>query len=103
MFPRKEQQNLSAVWRKILSSQTSAWRHGPQFSRSGSRVLIATSTGGEGSFTSVESLLAAALTLRGAEVHGLICDQYLPACMLALRKHFPNLTEFVEYGPAKSL
>ncbi|MDW8267741.1 MAG: capsular biosynthesis protein [Anaerolineae bacterium] len=50
--------------------------------------------------TAVESLLAVALTLRGAEVHFWLCDEVLPACMESTIHQFPDLAEFVAHGPA---
>lgn len=73
-----------------------AARHGPT-------ILIATSTGGHRALTSVESLLAVALTLRGADVHFLLCDGVLPACMQATIGQFRDQSEFVRHGPAQSL
>jgi hypothetical protein len=51
--------------------------------RLGPRVLIATSLGGHEFATTVESALAVALTLRGANVDVLLCDGVLPACQLS--------------------
>jgi len=47
----------------------------------GPRVLVATSVGAFLPGASLEGLLAAALTLRGAQVHVLLCDAALPACL----------------------
>lgn len=46
------------------------------------RVLIATSMGGYQQGSLLESVLAVALKLRGAEVEVLLCDEFLPACQL---------------------
>lgn len=63
----------------FLSSNT--WRSDVVIaSRGGPKVLIATSTGGNWACSSLESLLGAALTLRGADVSFLLCDGVLPAC-----------------------
>lgn len=54
--------------------------------------------------TPVESLVAVALTLRGAEVDFLLCDEFLPACMHAsYRRLGENQEAFVAQGPAGSL
>lgn len=42
----------------------------------------------------VESMLARALALRGAHVHVLLCDEPLPACLLARVDEFPKQEEF---------
>ena len=47
------------------------------------KVLIATSAGGHPEMNQIESLLAMALTLRGAETHIFLCDGLLPGCMQA--------------------
>jgi hypothetical protein len=49
----------------------------------GKRVLIATSVGMHLSVNTFDSLLAVALSVRGAEVEVLLCDGALPACMAA--------------------
>lgn len=46
------------------------------------RVLMATSLGGYDHGVGLESVLAAALSLRGAAVDVLLCDEFLPACQL---------------------
>src|SRR4051794_4394109 len=50
-------------------------------SRGGQRVLIATSVGSHLPGTSLESVLGAALALRGAEPEVLLCDGVLSACL----------------------
>ena len=46
----------------------------------------------------VESLLAMALTLRGANVSILLCDAFLPACSMATLGEIASLTEFIQSG-----
>lgn len=50
------------------------------------KILIATSVGANIPGTTLESLLAAALEIRGAQVHMLLCDEVLPACMECINK-----------------
>ena len=66
--------------------------------RSGPRVLHATSVGGHPIAPILDSLVAMALWLRGAEPHFLLCDAALTACELA---QFANVEPavFVERGP----
>ena len=90
-------------WNKVLQSERSQWNQIRNSAKNGTKILIATSTGGHFASTSVESLLALALTMRGANVHFLLCDHFLPACLHALSTSFSDLTEFVNFGPAKSL
>ncbi len=68
-------------WRTVLERDHSVWEIARQAAQGGRKVLIATSTGGHGAITPIESTLAAALTLRGADVHFLLCDAALPACL----------------------
>jgi hypothetical protein len=70
-------------WRNIISTNELLWQQARKRSEKGPRILIATAVGGHPQFTVVESLIAVALTLRGAEVDILLCDQALPACLRA--------------------
>ena len=60
------------------------WSEAVQKAKNGPRILIATSAGGFRPGAIVESMLAAALTLRGANVDILLCDEVLPACIQSL-------------------
>jgi hypothetical protein len=90
-------------WKELLQSDSSQWKHFRNSAKNGPKILIATSTGGHFASTSIESLLAIGLTLRGADVHFLLCDRFLPACFHAISTSFSDLTEFANYGPSKSL
>jgi hypothetical protein len=68
-------------------------------------VLLAPSVG-HPAMTTLDSLLAVALTVRGARVHVLLCDEILPACQNCLLgklqdEWVPN--EFLRYGPKREL
>lgn len=52
----------------------------PGVGETGVRVLVATGTGSHWSMSGFESVLAAALRLRGHHVEVLLCDGVLPAC-----------------------
>ncbi|HEY9784850.1 MAG TPA: hypothetical protein V6D17_05565 [Candidatus Obscuribacterales bacterium] len=68
------------------------------------RVLIATAIGGHPVVTAIESLIAMALAVRGADVRVLLCDGTLPACLQATVGDWQdNPHEFAESGPAKRL
>ena len=54
------------------------------------RVLIPTCVGGHIAMTHVESVLAVALTLRGADVEFLLCDGALPACVACEVGYLPD-------------
>jgi hypothetical protein len=51
----------------------------------------------------LDSLLAVALSLRGARVHGLLCDRALPACLACEMTWWPDEEHFLEYGPQRTL
>lgn len=86
-------------WNALLGPHRTEWEQAVARAQGGPRVLIATSHGGHPGVTPVETLLAVALTLRGAEVHFLLCDAFLPACMEALWKKPERHAEFVRRGP----
>ena len=72
----------TGVWREVIGRDDATWQAALAASRGGQRVLIATSLGGYDHGVMLESALAAALTLRGASVDILLCDEMLPACQL---------------------
>ena len=90
-------------WQKILAPERGRWEAARAAARSGPKILIATSTGGYLPGAIVESLLAAALTLRGADVHVLLCDRQLSACQESDVHWYPNVQKFAEHGPSKDL
>ncbi len=49
----------------------------------------------------LEGVLAAALTLRGAGVDFLLCDEVLPACLPCDLRLYPKQIQFVKYGPSR--
>ena len=89
-------------WRPILRASRDEWREARRVARTGPGVLIATTVGGHPPSTTIESLLAVALTLRGARVHVTLCDERLPAC---LRSHITAVESdaaFAAEGPQGS-
>lgn len=68
-------------WKALLDTNPSLWESAKHSSRQGPNILIATAVGGLSALGVPESLLAVALTLRGAKVHTLLCDHVLPACL----------------------
>ncbi|MCK6625150.1 MAG: capsule biosynthesis protein [Anaerolineae bacterium] len=99
---RKLPQAIKPDWTDLLKSDQATWRKYRENAQNGPLVLIATSTGGHRAVSPIESLLAIALTLRGANVHILLCDRFLPACSQAVNIEFWSQAEFVNHGP-KSL
>lgn len=69
----------------------------------GPRILLATNVGSFLPGTLVESLLGAALGLRGAECHVLLCDSVLPACLACEHRFFGAAEPLARHGPQRSL
>lgn len=90
-------------WSQILRNQQLQWQAALSAAKTGDKILVATSVGGDPHLTSVESLLAVALTLRGVEVHLLLCDAALPACFWCDVSLYPKQTQFVQHGPSHDL
>ncbi len=94
--------NAYPDWRAILKGQGPPVPLAPSDGKR-PRILLGTSVGALHSMVTVESLLGAALTLRGAEVHVFLCDGVLPACMDCDTHWFPDAKDLVEKGPQGSL
>lgn len=92
----------SLDWNKILSTDRKYWNAALQAAKNGPHVLLATSNGGFLIAAALDGLLATALTLRGANVHFLLCDELLPACQECDVSWYPNQKQFVRYGPSKN-
>lgn len=89
-------------WAGILCRDFARWKSACAAAKNGPRVLLANQTGTETQSTMVNSMLAVALTLRGARVHILLCDEALPACSLSRIDNLPP-EELVQFGPARRL
>ncbi len=66
------------------------------------KVLIATSAGGHFTALNVESVLAAALKMRGHSVQALLCDGILSACIETVHALYPTQlrrASLVRFGP----
>ena len=86
-------------WQSLLEREGDAWQQAVARAKGGPKVLLATGNGDHPGVTPIESLLGIALTLRGAEVHYLLCDALLPACMLATHGGGRRHADFVAGGP----
>lgn len=86
---------------EILQQESKEWQKLKKKAENGEKILIATSTGGHVAITPIDALNSVALTIRGANVHFLLCDRILPACLQAMNISFPKHSEFVENGPSK--
>lgn len=67
------------------------------------KVLVATSMGGHIAGTTLESVLAVALSIRNVDVHVLLCDSVLPGCQEADISWFPTPSRFIDKGPNPDL
>ena len=78
---RPKQSDTLADWEALIATNPKLWKNAKRKAANGPHVLIATAVGGLSAMSLPESLLAVALTLRGARVHTLLCDAALPACL----------------------
>jgi hypothetical protein len=90
-------------WEALLSTNSALWADARSRAATGPRVLIATNVSGHSPATVAESLLAVALTLRGARVETLVCDQVMPACLRAQNDNVPDAGVFERYELPKVL
>jgi hypothetical protein len=88
-------------WPQIIGRDARKWNLARLKARRGPRVLIATSHGGHTPSATVETLLAVALTLRGANAQFLLCDESLPACQQAQVDLVSSVGEFLDHGPGR--
>jgi len=86
-------------WESILTREAGRWKSVRKAAENGPEVLIATSSGGFPIISAVETTLGVALTLRGARVHFLACDKFLPACVLSVIGFYPRVEQFSKHGP----
>jgi hypothetical protein len=77
-------------WQDILQKNKKLFEIYTNENKKGPNVLIPTSVGGQAAVTILEGLLGVALTLRGANVHFLLCDRLLPVC---LNSHIKKIGE----------
>jgi hypothetical protein len=84
-------------WRTILEHDRAAWDDARRRAAGGTPVLVASTVGGYGPGSIFESMLSVALTLRGANVHTLLCDKILPGCQRAEYVDVPDPSVLTEY------
>lgn len=92
-----------ADFANLLGSERRRWDAARAAAVGGPKVLIATTVTGFSHVTTIESLLGVALTLRGAEVHYLVCDGVLPGCLRAEIENVPTLDVFEQYGLPRTI
>jgi hypothetical protein len=88
-------------WTALIAAEEPLWRE--KLSEKKQKVLVATMAGGHPACIGIESLIAVALSLRGAEVHILLCDGILPICLECSADQFPDMQRFLVEGPQTSL
>jgi len=86
-------------WNVLLSREAEAWRNALAAPKT-RRVLVATQIGLHFTANAVDSLMAVALTLRGAQVDVLMCDSALSACMIAEYTLTPSVERYARVGPS---
>lgn len=90
-------------WKELLTKDRELWNE-IQSRPGNQKILVATAIGGHPVITAIEGLVAMGLAARGAEVHFLLCDGVLPACLQAqIGDYLDSPHEFVQCGPAKRL
>lgn len=85
-------------WDALLTKESRVWSKAKKNAQNGPDVLIATAVGGFAALSSLESLLAIALTLRGARVHTLLCNATLPTCLRVEYPTIPDPQVIADYG-----
>jgi len=95
--------NAYPDWRTALSIDPAVWESARTAAQGGPRVLMATAVGAYAHAMTLESVVAAALTFRGADVHVLLCDGAMTACAECEASLYPDISKFVERGPSRDL
>jgi hypothetical protein len=85
-------------WRSLMENEARDWGRA-RSAASAPRILIATHLGLHFTANTIDSLLAVALTWRGARVDVLFCDGVLPACQMIDHVLAPSIERFARRGP----
>jgi hypothetical protein len=99
---RRQSKAFDPDWGRILADSGSRWPEAVTAAAGGARVLLATSTGGHPSAAIMDTLLAGALTLRGARASFLLCDGVLPACQM-VEIGLQRPASFMAAGPQRHM
>ncbi|MGH7388989.1 MAG: capsule biosynthesis protein [Candidatus Rokuibacteriota bacterium] len=97
VFPRPQTDHILPDWAAILDTNRPLWEKAKRRAAKGPKVLVATSVGGFSALSVVESVVAVALSLRGAQVHTLLCDKVLPACLRVEKPQVPDPETLARY------
>jgi len=87
-------------WRRVCR-KSELLETAPGVMKEGKKILIATCTGDNRSFVDIETLLSVALSLRGAETHALLCDRFLPACLMCGIDTCISVKKIANQGPSE--
>ncbi len=90
-------------WEELLRMDKKLWQESLKKAEKGVKVLFPTTIGAYVTGTTLESLLAVALTLRGIKAEVLLCDHVLPACFDCWIGWFRDQKRFATHGPKKDL
>lgn len=89
-------------WSAIIGRDRGRWTRA-RSTASGPQVLIGTTVGRFKWEVNFDSVLAVALTLRGARVRLLVCDHQLPACSAWVRQTYPAEFSPDRHSPQNTL
>lgn len=81
----------------VLATDYGRWQEAKEAAKSGPNVLIPTNVSALSHASMLEGLLGIALTLRGANVHYLVCDEVMPACQFAGKYNVDSPSIFENY------
>lgn len=85
-------------WKSLIADEAELWAEA-KASAEGPVVLITSSA----MTHALDALLAVALTLRGARVELLVCDDFLPACFFQQVYQFPDTADYAKHGPTRGM
>ena len=92
--------NKRLPWKRVCQDQDGL-ENTMQSCGKDQKVLMATVAGSLLTALDIETIIAVALRLRGAEVHALICDRFLPACLMCQSNTILSIRKFARYGPSR--
>lgn len=103
---RRQRGGVIPDWPALLGPDWQDWltlRDRAAANTAAPRVLVATSVGLHPTAAPFDSYLAVALTARGARCDVLLCDEELPACMMADYSWYSDPAAFARHGSRRDL
>jgi hypothetical protein len=101
--PAPPSKHILPDWSRLLDTNRPLWRDAKARAATGPGVLLATNVAGHSPATVIESVLAVALTLRGARVETLVCDKVMPAFLRAQADNVLDPRVFARYELRETL